>query len=99
VDTHALLGYPPLLDQVSGLSPLIVLVIQAQGHTVGLGIPRFDDIELHDLSHLQPVAPGVFPAQMSPFIAGVPPGVQGAVLDALSIIQCPLWQQSQEDIP
>ncbi|NER80144.1 MAG: chemotaxis protein CheW, partial [Leptolyngbya sp. SIO1D8] len=29
VDTHALLGYPPLLDQVSGLSPLIVLVIQA----------------------------------------------------------------------
>lgn len=99
IDCNALMGYSPLLSQVSDLSPVLVLVVQAQDKSIGLGVPRFDDIERHDLSHLQIVAPGIFPPKMHAFIAGILPGDQGAVLDAPSIIQCPLWRQSQEDVP
>ena len=99
IDLNALIGYPPLLSQVSGLSPLTILVIQTQDKAVGLGVSHFDDVELHDLDHLQAVAPGLFPPPMHPFIAGVLPGDQGAVLHVPSIIQCPLWRQAQEDIP
>ena len=99
IDFNALIGYPPLLNQISGLSPLTILVIQAHDKVVGLGVSQFDDVELHDLSHLQSVAPGLFPPPMHAFIAGVLPGDQGAVLDASSIIQCPLWRRSQEEVP
>lgn len=99
IDFNTLLGYTPLLSQVAGLESLIVLVIQAQDKVIGLGVPQFDDIELHDLNHLQPVAPGLFPPQMYPFIAGALPGDQGTVLSGSSIIQCPIWRPSQEDTP
>ncbi|MGF1524079.1 MAG: chemotaxis protein CheW [Leptolyngbyaceae cyanobacterium] len=96
IDFNTLIGYSPLLSYLPGLSPVTVLVIQTQDGTIGLGIPRFDDIELHDLDHLQSVAPGLFPAKMYPFIAGVLPGDQGAVLDGAAIVGCPLWQKSRE---
>ncbi|MGB3612595.1 MAG: chemotaxis protein CheW [Elainellaceae cyanobacterium] len=97
VDFSTLTGYPPLLDQAISLTSLIVLVIKAQGQTVGLGVPQFDDVELHDLNHLQPVSPGLFSSKLYPFIAGVLPGDQGVVINAPSIIQCPLWHSTQED--
>ncbi|MGF1514639.1 MAG: chemotaxis protein CheW [Elainellaceae cyanobacterium] len=95
VDFGSLTGYPALLSQAVGLTSLTVLVIQVQGKAVGLGVSQFDDIELHDLNQLQPLALDLFPTKLYPFIAGVLPGDGGVVLNAPSIIQCPLWHASQ----
>lgn len=97
LDFCAFVGYSSLLQQVGKRSPVTVLVIQTQAKSIALGISRFEDIELHDLNHLQFVAPGLFPASLMPFLAGVLPGEQGVVLDAAAIVQCPFGQRSQEE--
>ncbi|MGF1537340.1 MAG: chemotaxis protein CheW [Elainellaceae cyanobacterium] len=96
VDLNMLTGYPSLVDQPAGLTTLIVLVIQARGRAVGLGVSQFEEVELHDLTHLQPVASGLFPSKLYHFIAGALPGDRGVVLRADSILQCALWQPSKE---
>ena len=96
IDLNTLLGYDSLLSQLSGLAPVTVLVIQIQEGTVGLGISKFEDIELHDLDHLQALAPGLFPPPMYPFTTGILPGSQSAVLNVSAIVGCPLWQKSRE---
>ncbi|MEO0406624.1 MAG: CheW domain-containing protein [Cyanobacteria bacterium P01_A01_bin.135] len=94
VDFNALSGYPSILEQVGGSLPLTILVVRAQGKAVGLGVSQFQDIERHDLTHLQGAAPGLFPARLYPFIAGVLPGDQGAVLNAAAILAASCWQTS-----
>lgn len=91
VDFNALAGYAPLVEGMAG-QPLTVLIIRTPDKAMGLGISQFDDIEYSDLTHLHGATPGLFPAQMYPFIAGILPGAQGAVLDASAILTTAHWQ-------
>jgi positive phototaxis protein PixI len=68
------------------------MVVQVQGQSVGLVVQQVNDIELHDLQQLQPVAPGLFPPKLLPFVLGALRGDNGTVLDVIAIAQYPLWQ-------
>lgn len=93
IDLNYLVGCPPLFRQQSLLVPPTVMVVQVQGQSVGLVVQQVNDIELHDLQQLQPVAPGLFPAKLLPFVLGALRGDNGTVLDVIAIAQYPLWQR------
>jgi chemotaxis signal transduction protein len=68
------------------------MVIQVDGHSVGLGVQYVNDIEWHDAEQLQPAATGLFPPGLLPFVKGYLPGANGTVLDSEAIARCPMWQ-------
>jgi positive phototaxis protein PixI len=95
IDLDALVGYPPLLQQAQFQSEpmsLIVMVVQFNNQTLGLGVQQVGEIELHEMHNLQPPTPGLFPPQLQPFVLGALPACRGAVLNVIAIVQCPLWQ-------
>ena len=91
IDLNHLVGYSPV-SWVSGVSPA-VMVVQVDNQSVGLVVQQVNDIELHDLQQLQPVAPGLFPPKLLPFVLGALRGDKGTVLDVIAIAQYPLWQR------
>ncbi len=95
IDLNDLVGYPSSLPLEQVGMPLMVIVLQNHHQAIGLGVSQVDDIESHELEQLQPVTPGVFPPSLSPFVQGTLPGTTGAVLDAIAITQCPLWQSNR----
>ena len=95
IDLNDLVSSIPLFELESGVVSLVVVVVQINGQSVGLGLPQVQDIELHDLERLQPVAPGLFSPQLQPFVLGTLPEVDGAVLNLAAIAQCPLWQRNR----
>ena len=94
IDLNDLVSSTPLFELAPGVVALMVVVVQINGQSVGLGLQRVHDVELHNLEQLQPVAPGLFSPQLQPFVLGTLPGVNGAVLNLTTIAQCPLWQQN-----
>ncbi|HEY9644097.1 MAG TPA: chemotaxis protein CheW [Coleofasciculaceae cyanobacterium] len=96
VDLDALLGYSPQLQQEPFFQQepivLMVMVVQLNQQTLGLGVQQVGDIEFHPLQKLQPPTPGLFPPKLQPFVLGALPECKGAVLNVTAIVQCPLWQ-------
>jgi positive phototaxis protein PixI len=96
VDLNDLVGYPsPFRTQQLLLSSLMILVIQVNNQSIGLGVQQVKDIELHDMRQLMPATPGLFSSSLLPFVAGTLPGCGDAVLDVKAITQCPLWKKHQ----
>jgi chemotaxis signal transduction protein len=71
---------------------LMVMVVQVNHHSIGVGVPHISDIEFHDLQHLQPVVPGVFSPGLLPLIQGLLPERNDAVLNLKAIANCPAWK-------
>lgn len=96
VDLNHLMGYLPLEQQGQLSAALVVLVVQVNDQSVGLVVAQVNDIEYHNLQHLQPAAPGLFPPKLLPFILGSLPEEQGIVLNIHAISHYPLWQMHRE---
>lgn len=92
VDFNQFVGYPSLFEQAQSFSPLTVLVIQNNLQAIGIVVSQVNDMELHDLQHLQPPAIGLFSPDLLPLVRGMLPGSSDPVLDLQALIQCPLWQ-------
>jgi positive phototaxis protein PixI len=93
VDLDNLVGYPSLFRQERGSHLVIVMVVQVNNESVGLGVQQVNDIELHDLEKLLPVVPGLFSPSLEPLVLGTLSGCGDAVLDVKAIAQCPLWKK------
>ena len=96
VDLSQLLGYLSLDQQGQVADVLVVLVVQVNEQSIGLVVSQVNDIEYHNLQHLQPAVPGVFPPKLLPFILGSLPEDQGIVLNINAISHYPLWQMHRE---
>jgi len=96
VDLSQLLGYLSLDQQGQFADILVVLVVQVNDQSIGLVVSQVNDIEYHNLQHLQPAVPGVFPPKLLPFILGSLPEDQGIVLNIHAISNYPLWQIHRE---
>jgi positive phototaxis protein PixI len=96
VDLPALVGYPSLAKQKQLPESLMVIVIQVDNKTLGLGIQQVNDVELHDLQQLQPATIGLFSPSFLPFVLGTLPGSSHAVIDINAIASYSLWQQTGE---
>ncbi|MEQ8997046.1 MAG: chemotaxis protein CheW [Coleofasciculus sp. B1-GNL1-01] len=96
VDLSQLLGYLSLDQQGQLADVLVVLVVQVNEQSIGLVVSQVNDIEYHNLQHLQPAVPGVFPPKLLPFILGSLPEDQGIVLNVNAISHYPLWQRHRE---
>ncbi|MEQ8539178.1 MAG: chemotaxis protein CheW [Coleofasciculus sp. D1-CHI-01] len=96
VDLSQLLGYLSLDQQWQLADALVVLVVQVNEQSIGLVVSQVNDIEYHNLQHLQPAVPGVFPPKLLPFILGSLPEDQGIVLNINAISHYPLWQRHRE---
>ncbi|MEQ8974115.1 MAG: chemotaxis protein CheW [Coleofasciculus sp. C1-SOL-03] len=96
VDLSQLLGYLSLDQQGQLADVLVVLVVQVNEQSIGLVVSQVNDIEYHNLQHLQPAVPGVFPPKLLPFILGSLPEDQGIVLNINAISHYPLWQMHRE---
>jgi chemotaxis signal transduction protein len=92
VDFNDFIGCPSSFQQVQAPVSLLVMVIQVDQQSVGIGVSQVSDVELHELQSLQAAVPGLFPAGLLPLIAGVLPGCSDAVLDMKAIARCPLWK-------
>ncbi|MBE9127887.1 MULTISPECIES: chemotaxis protein CheW [unclassified Coleofasciculus] len=92
IELNHLMGYPALLQNGHIYGSVAVMVVQVDDQFVGLMVSQVNDIELHDLQHLQPATSGLFPPKLLPFILGALPGNKGVVLNATGIIEYPLWQ-------
>ena len=89
IDLDYLVDYAP---QSLEVLPLMAMVIQINGQSIGLVVQYVKDIELYDLDQLQPATTDVFPPRLLPFVKGYLPSANGIVLDAVAIARCPLWQ-------
>jgi len=92
VDLGQLAGDPPLFARVQGNKLLPVIVVQAKGQSLGFAVLSIGDIELKEPTQIQPIAPGLFPPKLLPLLSGYLPSRGGAVLDAVAIMQLPLWK-------
>jgi len=96
VDISQLMGYSPLEKQGQFSDDLVVLVVEVNEQSLGLVVLQVNDIEYHNLQHLQSAIPGVFPPKVLPFILGSLPEDQGIVLNIHAISHYPLWQRHRE---
>lgn len=90
IDLNHLVDYPSLRLEKS--EPLMAIVIDVNGQSMGLVVQYVKDIELHDAQQLQSATVDVFPPRLLPFVKGYLPGANGIVLDTHAIARCPLWQ-------
>lgn len=96
VDLNLMLGYLSLEQQGKLSDVVVVLVVQVENQSMGLIVSDVNDIEYHNLQHLKPAMPGVFPPKLLPFILGSLPENQGIVLKVHAIRHYPLWQVHRE---
>ncbi|MBD0344676.1 MAG: chemotaxis protein CheW [Coleofasciculus sp. Co-bin14] len=98
IDLNHLVGCPPVLNQGQVSASPVAMVVQVNDHSIGLVVSQVNDIELHELEHLQPAAPGLFPPKLLPFVLGALPGVKGSVLDITAIARSPMWKMHQRGV-
>lgn len=94
IDLNHLVDYPALRSP-SGKSPLMAMVIQINGQSMGLVVQYVKDIELYDPEQLQKANVDVFPPRLLPFVKGYLASANGIVLDTEAIARYPLWQVYQ----
>lgn len=74
---------------------LMVLVVQIHYQSIGIVVPKINDIELYDLQQLQPPIPGLFPPDLLPLVAGVLPECCDPVVNIQAIELSPIWKKHQ----
>lgn len=94
IDLNNLVDYPPLRSPARE-SPLMAMVIQINGQSMGLVVQYVKDIELYDPEQFQKASIDVFPPRLLPFVKGYLPSANGIVLDTQAIARYPLWQIHQ----
>jgi len=94
VDLEAMLGYPPLLQGSNLVAKMMAIVLEKEGKSLGLLVRQLTDIELLDTHEMQAPAAELFSPVMSPFLQGYfinPDEEMMFSLDALAIIEAPIW--------
>ena len=94
IDLEHLLGFEPIAVGKNALSTHMAIVIQAQGKYLGLLVRELIDIEFLDRQKMNPPGVGLFSPQLLPFLQGYFMDDHGGSilnLDAIAIIQSPLW--------
>lgn len=91
VDLNHMVGYTPLCQQSQLVSPPIVIVIQAEGRSLGLVVEQVSDVDLFDETTIHMEA-GLCPPSIEPFVMGYCPQQKGTVLNISAIVNSPLWQ-------
>jgi positive phototaxis protein PixI len=92
VDLNLFLDYPPLLVPEVATTPLMAIVMQIEGQSMGLVVSQVQDIEWHDPSQIRSATASLFAAKTLPFLQGYLPHADAVVLDPEAIARCPLWQ-------
>ena len=92
VDLNLFLDYPPLVTSEIASIPLMAIVMQIEGQSMGLVVSQVQDIEWHDPSQIQPATASLFAAKTLPFLQGYLPDADAVVLDPEAIARCPMWQ-------
>jgi positive phototaxis protein PixI len=92
VDLNLFLDYSPLLAPEIATTPLMAIVMQVEGQSMGLVVSQVQDIEWHDPSQIRSATASLFAAKTLPFLQGYLPHADAVVLDPEAIARCPLWQ-------
>jgi positive phototaxis protein PixI len=94
VDLEEMLGYPPLLQGSNLLSKMMVIVLENESKYLGVLVRQLTDIEWLDTEQMKTPSADLFYSAMSPFLRGYfTNGSEEMIfnLDALAIIQSPIW--------
>lgn len=91
VDLNEMVGDRPLIQQPAAIAKPTVIIVQAQGKSLGLVIESVSDIDLINPSQIQ-MERGICPASLEPYVTGYCPNQSGTVLSASKIIHSPLLQ-------
>jgi positive phototaxis protein PixI len=94
IDLEAMLGYPPLLQSVNFVSKIMTVVLENEGKYLGILVRQLTDIEWVDIQQIKPASTELFYPEMLPFLQGYllsESQQMVLVLNALTIIQSPLW--------
>jgi positive phototaxis protein PixI len=94
IDLEEMLGFPSLLESSNLLSKMMAIVLEHEGKYLGLLVRQLTDIELLDTQQMKIPTPDLFYPAMSPFLQGYfTNGSEQMIfnLDALAIIQSPMW--------
>jgi positive phototaxis protein PixI len=70
VDLENLLGYPPPIVENNTKKELLVMVVQAQGQSIGLVVSGIDNLIEHDLSKFKSSSSEIFSEDVLPFLYG-----------------------------
>jgi positive phototaxis protein PixI len=70
VDLENLLGYPPPISENNTNKELLVMVVQAQGQSIGLVVSGIDNLIEHDLSKFKSSSAEIFSEDVLPFLHG-----------------------------
>ncbi|MGF1574912.1 MAG: chemotaxis protein CheW [Cyanophyceae cyanobacterium] len=97
VDLQARLGAPPL--SASGFSQnrlgqgWMGISMSTMGRSLAVGVPEIGDIEAHSADQIQAVPPGLFSAELQPFVAGYlmdEVGATGVILSPEALLTHPV---------
>ncbi len=94
VDLEEMLGYPPLLQGSNFLSKMMAIILESEGKYLALLVRNLIDIEWMDIEQMKFPDGNLFYPAMSPFLQGYFINNSQEMifsLDALAIIQAPLW--------
>ncbi|MBD2387159.1 chemotaxis protein CheW [Cylindrospermum sp. FACHB-282] len=94
VDLEEMLGYPPLLQGSNFLSRMMTIVLESEGKYLGILVRQLMDIEWLDTQQMKLPDAELFYPGMAPFLQGYYINISEDMifsLDALAIIQSPLW--------
>ena len=91
IDLNDMVGDRPLLQQPAAIANPMIIVVQAQGKSLGLVVKSVSDIDLINPSQIQ-LEKGLCPSSLEPYVTGYCPHQAGTVLSASKIIHSPLLQ-------
>lgn len=99
IDLCHIAGYGSPFQQEPLPTALMVMVVQFNQQSIGIGVPQVNEIELHDLQQIQPVLPGLVAPELLPLVLGLLPAGNDVVLNIKAIVEYPLWQKHQRECP
>lgn len=97
VDLEAMLGYPPISQGANFLSRMMTIVLENKGKYLGLLVRQLIDIEWLDTQEMKPPTTELFYPKISPFLQGYFINNSEEMifnLDAITIIEAPIWGDS-----
>jgi positive phototaxis protein PixI len=87
VDLENLLGYPPILWESSEslIDNLMVMVVQLEGQSLGLVVPKVNDLIQQDIKEIKPTLSELFSEDLAPFLKGYFTNINNDILMFLNI--------------
>ncbi|MDZ8258762.1 chemotaxis protein CheW [Nostoc sp. ChiQUE01b] len=95
VDLEAMFGYPLMSQEANLLSRMMAIVLENEGKYLGLLVRQLLDIEWLDTKQMKVPGAELFYPKISPFLQGYFLNDSEEIifnLDAISIIQAPMWK-------